>query len=460
MTLFALSLDHHRAPLDVREKCALGELEAAELGSMLVDEGFVREAVVLSTCNRFEIYCACERSLFPKMMARVSAHLEMATIDIEAHASVREEMAVVSHLLRVTASLESVIIGEPQIVGQVKRAYKCAQDASSVGKELNTLFQSVLHQAKDIRERSGIAESAVSLSFAGVELAKNIFGELSGLTCLLIGVGEMGRLAANHFVERGAALQITNRSYEKAVELSEVLGATPISFTALEGALTEVDVVLTATGAPHHIISKQMMTRVGKRRRYKEIFMIDIAVPRDIEPSCTDIEGVYCYDVDDLGAVIDKNKAERLKRAESAELMVREAVSVWHQKTTLQNIDEGVRVFRQHFVKGAEAERQRFVDNLDVPEADKERLKHYTHQMINRLLHDPTTRLKQAIVDDNLSSEHVLLLLEHLFGEEKGRSISEENHAHQHLQLVESAAESMTSAVSRTRAMTNKTERS
>src|SRR5438034_929128 len=314
MPLFVAGLSHRNAPVELREQLAVDEDKLRELLRDAVASGAVREVLVLSTCNRVEVYAVADvpGEARGALFRRRCRHRGIETAPVEALLYTHADAEAVRHAFRVASSLDSMMIGEPQILGQVKDAFALAQSCQTVGPTLHTLFTQAFAVAKRVRTETEIGRHAVSVSFAAVELARKIFAGLSGKAVLVVGAGEMSELAARHLVEQGAfPIYVTNRTLARAQELARALAGTAVPFDELPTALASVDIVITSTGAPEPVISREMVERATHGRRNRPLFFIDIAVPRDVEASAGTLADVYCYDIDDLKQVVDANLRER-----------------------------------------------------------------------------------------------------------------------------------------------------
>ena len=329
MPLFVAGLSHKNAPVALRELLAVEEDKLRELLHDLQASDVLREVVVLSTCNRVEVYGVAEapgeaRALAFRSLCRHRG-VDLATVEPLLYTHVDAD--AVRHAFRVSASLDSMMIGEPQILGQVKEAFALAQACEAVGPHLHPLFSQAFSVAKRVRTETEIARHAVSVSFAAVELAKKIFDGLAGRAVLLVGAGKMSELAARHLVEQGAfPIYVANRTWARAQDLARALSGTAVPWDELPTALAAVDIVVTSTGAPDPVITRAAVTRVMQSRRGRPLFFIDIAVPRDVEAGVDGLRDVYRYDVDDLKQVVDANLRERAREAQRAETLVEREV--------------------------------------------------------------------------------------------------------------------------------------
>jgi glutamyl-tRNA reductase len=324
-----VGLNHRTAPVEVRERLAfpadtIGHALRSLVGPEGASEG-VSEGVILSTCNRVEVcVLAGEGYLGTEAVRRfISSFHGMPAGELNPHLYHRVGDDAVRHLFRVASSLDSMVLGEPQILGQVKDAYGYACEFKTIGPVLDKCFTKAFSAAKRVRTETRVASSAVSVSYAAVELAKKILGDLSDDTVMLIGAGEMSELAARHLLSAGArGLLVTNRTFERAVRLAEDFDGTAVRFEELSTHLKRADIVLSSTGSPHYILTRGDIEEVIRVRRNRPMFFIDMAVPRDIDPDANRIDNVYVYDIDDLNNVIETNLEERQREAELAEGIV------------------------------------------------------------------------------------------------------------------------------------------
>ena len=400
MALFATGLSHKNAPVALREQLALDEDKLRELLRDLLATGSLREAVILSTCNRVELYGVADAAgpARASAFARLCRQRGVDPADVEPLLYTHEEDDAIRHAFRVAASLDSMMIGEPQILGQVKDAFAVAQACETVGPALHTLFSQAFAVAKRVRTETDIARHAVSVSFAAVELAKKIFAGLSGRAVLLIGAGEMGELAAKHLVEQGAfPVYVANRTWARAQELARALSGTAVPFDDLATPLAAVDIVITSTGAPAPILTRAQVERVMHGRGARPLFCIDIAVPRDVEPGVDGVEGVYCYDIDNLKQVVDANIRERLREAQRAEALVEREVAKFRARLGDVEVIPTIVSLRERLEEIRRGEVARTLARL--PEATPETraaIEALSAALINKILHAPITKLRES----------------------------------------------------------------
>ena len=400
MALFVAGLSHRNAPVELREQLAVDEDKLRELLRDVAATGVVREALILSTCNRVEVYAIADvpgeaRTATFRQLCR---HRGVEPASVETVLYTHADGEAVRHAFRVASSLDSMMIGEPQILGQVKNAFALAQSCETVGPALHTLFTQAFTVAKRVRTETEIARHAVSVSFAAVELAKKIFAGLDGKAVLLVGAGKMSELAARHLIEQGAfPLYVANRTWARAQELARALAGTAVPFDELATALATVDIVITSTGAPEPVIRREFVQPLVHSRRGRPLFFIDIAVPRDVEDSVDTLDGVYCYDIDDLQQVVDANIRERLREAHRAEALVEREVAKFLAKLgdvevipTIVSLRERLEIIRSGEVK-------RTLARLPgaTPET-REAIEALSAAIVNKILHAPITKLRES----------------------------------------------------------------
>lgn len=311
--LFLIGATHHTAPLEVRERLSLDAAAEAELGAELARLGGLHEFALLSTCNRVEFYgVAAEAGAAGRVQAAFCARQRFAPAEFEKFRLSLSGRDAVQHLLEVSAGLDSQMLGETEIFGQVKAAYAAAQARGAAGPLLNRIFQKAFQAAKHVRSHTAISAGQVSVANVAVDLALNIFGDLAEARILVLGAGEIGEKTARAFQSRGAAtLTVTNRGGERAQELAALLGAAALPFEDREARLAEFDVVVCSTAAPHAVLSRAAVEAAMRRRPTRPLFCIDLAMPRDVEPSVADLDNVFRYDLDDLARIADRNRSAR-----------------------------------------------------------------------------------------------------------------------------------------------------
>jgi len=417
VNLILVGVNHKTTPVEIREKLAFTKGKIEESVDRLFNFPDIIEHTILSTCNRVEIYARanCQDSAIKAIKQFICDFHEVSPVELEDHFySYRNEEAV-EHLFRVSSSLDSMILGEAQILGQVKDAYSLAKDLRSTGLVLNQLFEKAFSIAKKVREETGIAERSVSISSAAVELAQKIFDDLENRTVMLVGTGEMAELAAKHLISYGVkTVYVTSRTYDRAANLARTLNGSALDFEAFKNELHRADIVITSTSAPNFIIKKEMVEKAIHERKNKPIFFIDIAVPRDIEPDVNDLENIYLYDIDDLHVVVSANMKEREKEAENAMIFISQEVTKFNNWVGALDAVPTIVEIRKKAENIRKQEIEKTLKKIShLSEDDKQLLRQMSSSMINKILHKPTIKLKQKTQSED---GHVYLkAIRHLF---------------------------------------------
>jgi glutamyl-tRNA reductase len=399
MNIIVVGLSYNTAPLEIREQVAFAANRIEEPLREIVSLPDINEAVILSTCNRVEIYAATRD--IAGGIARIKRYLadsrHLPFEQLEPHLYGLHGEDAIRHVFRVASSLDSMVMGEPQILGQVKSAYGYAAEFKTSGIILNRFLHKAFSVAKRVRTETRIASSAVSVAFAAVELAKKIFDDLSDKTVMLIGAGEMGELAAKHFINTGVrGVLVANRTFERGEKLAAEFGGKAVMFEDLFDHLHKSDIVLTSTGAPQHIIKPKQVAEVIRHRKMKPMFFIDIAVPRDIDPKVNNIENVYLYNTDDLQGVVESNLRQRAIEAEKAEEIVTQEIGQFFTWLSTLDVTPAIVAMRSRFEEVRKAELARTIAGWKgLHPEDEKRLEALTSAIINKLLHNPTSILKQ-----------------------------------------------------------------
>ncbi len=400
MNIIVIGLSHRTATVEIREKVAFSpSLIEKPLHDLIALDDIV-EGVIVSTCNRVEIY-ATTRDIaggISRIKRFMADHHCIPLETLEPYLYSYHSEAAIRHVFRVASSLDSMIVGEPQILGQIKTSYGYAAEYKSSGIILNRFLHKAFSVAKRVRTETKIASSAVSVAFAAVELAKKILGELTDKTVMLVGAGEMCELAAKHFLNSGAkGVMVTNRTFERAERLADEFGGESIRFEELFQHLHRADIVLSSTGAPHIIIGPKEVEEVIKRRKFRPMFFIDIAVPRDIDQKVDDIENAYLFTVDDLQEIVQANLAQRSLEAEKAEEIIDQEIGQFYKWLSSLEVTPTIVALRNRFdeIRRTELDKT-FSAWKDLPPDAEKRLEALTMAIMNKLLHTPTTVLKQA----------------------------------------------------------------
>jgi len=398
MEIVLVGLSHKTAPVEIREKFCIPKEQVAVFLDRLVGVPSVREGLILSTCNRMEVVAVIEGreeggESLKDFLGEVAG---MAKVDLASYLYIRKGEEAVKHLFRVAASMDSMVLGEPQILGQVKEAYRQAADTKVTGLVLNKLLHRSFFIAKRVRTETKMANQAVSISFAAVELAKKIMGSLEDKRAILIGAGEMSELAAKHLVSQGVyEIWVTNRTYSRALEMAQELGGKAVSFEEFPKMLKDMDIVVSSTGSTRYIIHKDQLGTVIRARKNKPMFFIDIAVPRDIDPSINEIDNIYVYDIDDLQGIVDSNKEERKKEMQKAEEIVQQGVELFTRWVGSLEVVPTILDLRQHLEKIRQQEMAKTLTLLkNASEEERKALDLLTQSIINKILHHPISLLK------------------------------------------------------------------
>ena len=393
-----IGMNHKTAPVELRECIAFTPEESAEALASLRSQECIEEALLYSTCNRVELLVVTGRRPAAIEAAKryIAEFNKVPLAQFEQSLYVHENEDAVRHLFRVAASLDSMIVGEPQILGQIKDAYRDASSARTTGVVLNRLMHRAFFVAKRVRTETGIGDRAVSVSYAAVELGRKIFGDLDGKRVLLIGAGEMAELAVEHLIRhRVGETLVANRTFEKGVELARRFNGKAVRFEEIPEQLKQVDIILSSTGAPGFVLTRDQVKPVIRARRNRPLFFIDIAVPRDIDPEINRLDNSYVYDVDDLKGIVEENLGDRQKEALKGERLIDEAVIQFRQWLEALDVVPTIVALRKRLEGIAEAEIRRTVQGQGLSAADAEALQRMMAAFINKALHEPTAFLKR-----------------------------------------------------------------
>ena len=421
MELVVAGMNHRTAPLDTREKLSCVPGEEYATSRAVVEAAGAAECVVVSTCNRFEAYivAADPAAAAEKLLAFIAGRGMLDGAAAAQQIYVKRGVEALRHLFRVAASLDSMVVGEPQILGQVKEAYTRASEYRTNGRVIDKAFHGAFRAAKRVRTETAIAENPVSISHVAVDLATSIFSSLKDRRVLVVGAGKMGELAAKRFVKVGGMrLTVTNRTAARADEMAARLGAGAAPFGELERLLTENDVVISSTAAKDHVITAKMAADVIRKRHYRPLFLIDIAVPRDIEPAAGRIENVYLYDVDDLQKVADENLGARAAELVRCEAIIGEELGAFMKKAQEVEVAPIIVALRERFQAIAQGEVERAAAGFGPgDEKAREAMKALAHGIVNKVLHRPTVTLKEEYGEGGAGPELAEAVLR-LFGVE------------------------------------------
>ncbi len=418
MGIIVVGLSHKSAPIEVREKLNFPENTLPDALRKLMTYDGVKESMIVSTCNRVEIYASVRESTsgIDRIKQFISDYHNLSREALEKSLYVYPDAQGVRHTFRVASSLDSMVLGEAQILGQMKDSFDIALKTKTTSTIMNKLLKKAISVAKRVRTETRLAEGAVSISSAAVELAKKIFGTLDGKHVMLLGAGEMAELAAQHLLGNGVKnIMVANRTFERAEELAKEFKGDAIRFEHFPDALVMVDILICATGAPHYVVSRDMTQKVLKQRRNKPIFMIDISNPRNIEPEVDKVDNVYLYDIDDLQSKVDVNAESRAREAEKAEEIVTQEVETYLQweraldaVPTIVDLREKIEDIRKKEVE------KTLVTLNGISEDQKRAVDIMSQAIVNKLLHAPLVVLKQAASSKD-GSDNTIAVARRLF---------------------------------------------
>jgi len=397
MSLLLIGVNHKTAPIALRERIAISRDDLSETTRALAAVPGVSECMIVSTCNRVEILASVE-SPNADLTSFLHRRFGIDPALLAPHIYEYRDQEAVGHLFRVAASLDSMVVGEPQILGQVKEAFAVARASGTVAGQLEHLLQSTFAAAKKVRTETEIGSTSVSIASVAVELARKIFGSLQGRTVFLVGAGKMSELAARHLVQQGAgAILVTNRTLERARRMAEGFQGKVIPFEELYEAASQADIVISSTGAPHPIFRREHGQAFLHRRRNRPMFFIDIAVPRDVDPAMGKLEGIFVYDIDDLQQVAASHLAERGRQATDAEALIAAEVERFRQRERTVNVVPAIVALQRQAEEIRQAELKRLQSRLASLSAEQAAaVEALTRGLLNKFLHPPMHALKQA----------------------------------------------------------------
>ncbi len=417
-SLVLVGLNHRTAPVEVRERLSVPDSKLPGFVRSLRTLPNVDGAALLSTCNRVEaVVSASNEDVIESIVNWLSACAEADRATLESHLYILRYADVVKHLFRVASGLDSMILGEPQIGGQMRNAFRVAGENEALDPLLTQLFNNTMRVAKKIRTETGIGEHAVSIPFAAVELARKIFGDLRGLRVLLLGAGEMAELTAEHLHEHEVKqVFVANRSHARAVELALRFEGEAVQFESIDERLAGCDIVIASTGAPHYLIDAPQIRRALETRRNRALFLVDLSVPRNIDPAIAKVEGAYLYNIDDLQNVADANLELRQRKAADAEEIISREVEVFRRRIVAQDAVPTIVELQQRLEKIRVAEVEKCLRKLGPVTAEqRQAIEMLTTQMINKILHYPILKLKD-VSDEPQERESLRQTIRKIFG--------------------------------------------
>ncbi|TSB46262.1 glutamyl-tRNA reductase [Alkalicoccobacillus porphyridii] len=399
MHIILVGLNYKTAPVEMREKMAFQETELPAALKQLRTSKSILECAIISTCNRTEVYVVADQLHTGRHFTKtfLSDWFNMSKADVSPYLNIKENDAAVEHLMRVAAGLDSMILGETQILGQIKNQFLLAQTEQVTGTIFNELFKQAITFAKKAHSLTDISQQAVSVSYAGVELGKQIFGSFIDKHVLVLGAGKMSELTAKHLHSNGASsITVLNRTLEKAKELAQRFAGQARPMDELGDALTSADVFISSTGSRDFVVTKQDIATALKKRKGRPLFIVDIAVPRDIDPAIADYDDVYLYDIDDLQNIVEANLAERQKEAEKIELLIEAELVQFNQWVNTLGVVPLITALRSKAL-AVQADTMESIERKlpHLSERDRKVLRKHTKSIVNQLLRDPITRIKE-----------------------------------------------------------------
>jgi len=397
MPLLTTGISHHTAPLEIREKIAIARVDNVDRVKELCALSDVEEAVIVSTCNRTEVYSIGPKPSREQVRQWLQDAGNLTTAEIDEHCYVREREQSVRHLFRVAGGLESLVLGESQILGQLKESWQLAREAGGVGKVMDRLFQHAFATGKRVRSKTGIGDHPVSVAYTTVLLAKQIFGDLASKTVILVGAGEMVELCGRHLHDKGvSSLIIANRSIDRAAELADQFGAHAVSLADLPDMLHKADILISSTASRQPVISADSVRAALKQRRNQPMFLVDIAVPRDIEPETGALKNVYLYTIDDLQQVVDRNLSARHRAAKTATGDVDLAVTEFMRWLNGARASVYLQKLHKHARQNSEELVAKALRKIAAGNDPEQVITQLANTLTKRILHLPSTRLRQA----------------------------------------------------------------
>ncbi|WP_431804688.1 glutamyl-tRNA reductase [Halobacillus andaensis] len=421
MHIITIGLNFKTAPVEIREKLTFSEEQLSEAMKHLNSQKSVLENVIISTCNRTEIYAVVDQLHTGRYYIKqfLADWFEMEKEDFSPFLTVYEADGAIEHLFRVTSGLDSMVLGETQILGQIKQVFQQAQEVKATGTIFNQLFKQAVTMAKKAHKDTGIGENAVSVSYAAVELARKIFGDLVHKHIVIIGAGKMGELAARNLHGSGVKkVTVMNRTLAKAQVVAQQFNGQAVTMENLEGVLKDADIVISSTGAADYVLTKEQMEPIHKSRKGKPLFFVDIAVPRDLDPSMENLDSVFLYDIDDLQGIVDANLAVRKQAAEEISLMIEAEIVEFKEWLQTIGVVPVISALREKALN-IQAETMESIERKmpDLTEREKKVLRKHTKSIINQMLKEPILQAKELSAKSD--AEESLRLFTQIFGIEE-----------------------------------------
>ncbi|MEC0666676.1 glutamyl-tRNA reductase [Priestia flexa] len=438
MHIIAVGLNYRTAPVEIREKLSFKEQELGSAMKALSSQKSILENIIVSTCNRTEIYAVVDQLHTGRyyVKAFLAEWFELDKDEFSPFLTIAENDGAIEHLYRVSCGLDSMVVGETQILGQVRSSFLLAQQNQTIGTVFNQLFKQAITLAKRAHSETEIGANAVSVSYAAVELAKKIFGDLSSKHMLILGAGKMGELALQNLYGSGAQkVTVVNRTFEKAEELAKRFSGQAKQLNELRCALIEADILISSTGASTFVVSKDMMKQVERMRKGRPLFMVDIAVPRDLDPALAELDSVFLYDIDDLQGIVDANLQERKKAAETIELMIEAEIvdfKMWLGRLGVVPVISALREKALTIQADTMASINRKLPNLS--ERERKVLNKHTKSIINQLLRDPILHAKELAGEQH--AEESLELFMKIFNIEQEVEAQKQKESHHELPVT------------------------
>lgn len=422
--IVSIGTSHHVSPVEFRERLAFTEEQLTEALELLRESDQFQEAVIVSTCNRVEVYAVVNSmrttDASRKLIEFLSRFHQLSVDSVKKWTYLHHNLETIQHLFRVTGSLDSMVVGESQILGQVKTAYDISREAGGAGTTLNRLFTKAFSVGKRIHSETTIATGAVSISYAAVELAKTIFDSLEGKTVAIVGAGEMSELTAEHLVANGVSnVIVANRTYARAEKLAERFDGTPLTYDSDLNFLVDADIVISSTNAPDYLIKRKPLIDIMRKRNHQYMFLIDIAVPRDIDPDVSRIENAFLYNIDNLEAVVSSNLKDRKQEATRAEEIVMEEAKHFYDQLQVFEVNPTIKALHQHFTEIADTELQACMERTNLSDKlstkEEKAVTAMTQAIVKKLLHEPVRNLRSAVNDNDSDHGQYVQALRQLF---------------------------------------------